>query len=169
MPEWTYSDVSTSEKYYVAAYAKMSNKQNSIKRAQVEAKNLFAEHINVIVKEYTTTNFADFVVGPNESLSMDSFLSLSKQYASASFKGAKQETLWFDSNGGVWVLMSIPTEEVKKSFNKAVDEIWQKEADEESNVLMHEFVNNFIKKYFIKDVKEAKNENQETCNSFTNI
>lgn len=159
LPEWIYSDVSTIEKYCVVAYAKMSNKQNSIKRAQAEAKNLFAEHIKVKVNEYTKINSVDSIVGSNESLLMDSFMTLSRQYVSASFKGAKQEALWFDPDGGVWVLMSIPTEEIKKSFNKAVDETWLKEIEEESNILMHEFVNNFITKYFIKDVKEEEHAN----------
>ena len=148
-PEWINSDVSTPEKYCVAAYAKMSKRQNSIRRAQAEAKTLFAENISTAITSIIEVFSAESDDGKN-SETVDGFITLSKQYSNAVFRGAKQEAMWDDPDGGVWVLMSIPTEELEKAMAKAADEIWGNEGENEStsaqtaNRMMHEA----IEKYF---------------------
>lgn len=148
-PEWVRNDVSTAEKYCVSAYGKMSKRQNSIRRAQAEAKTVFAENIGVAVTSVVEMFSAEFSDGEATD-TLDGFITLSKQYSNAAFRGAKQEAMWDDPDGGVWVLMSIPTEELEKAMAKAADEIWGTEGEnantsaQTANRMMHEA----IEKYF---------------------
>ena len=145
-PYWIYNDVSTSEKYYISAYAKMSKKQNSIKKAQIEARNLLAEHINTVVSEIVETYSSEFSVD-DETQIVDTFLSISKQYSQATIRGAKQEEMWDSPDGGVWILMSVPTAEIENALNSAVDETW-KTGDISSFENAKRMMNEAIDKYF---------------------
>lgn len=147
-PGWVYNDVSTADKYCVSAYAKMSKKQNSIRKAQIEARNLLAEYVNTVVSEIVET-YSSEVITDDETQSVDVFLSISKQYSQATIKGAKQESMWDDPDGGVWILMSIPTSEIENALNSAVDETW-KTGDASSfdiaNKVMHEAIGEYFEK-----------------------
>lgn len=58
-PEWVYKTVSTQDMHFETGYGKMSDKQNSIKRATVEAKNKIAAWISTQVKEVVVTYVND--------------------------------------------------------------------------------------------------------------
>lgn len=120
-PDWVYMDISTQDVHYVAAYGKMSTTQNSIKRAQAEAKNLLAEWVSTSVEEIIVTYVNDAGSDANRQ-AMDAFESISKQKATAILSGTKQEDIWEDAEGGVWVLMSIPVENVASQMYGAVSE-----------------------------------------------
>lgn len=149
LPEWTYIDQSTQDVHFAAAYSKMSDRQNSIKRAQAEARNLIAEWVNTAVDEIITTYTNDAGSGSNRQ-AVDAFETLSKQRAQAILSGVKQENMHIDSEGGVWVLMSIPVENVASQMYGAASEAVEQagfernEAAEEANNLM----NAAIDKYF---------------------
>ena len=149
MPEWVYTDMSTQDVHYAVGYGKMSNQMNSIKRAQAEARNAIAEWVNISVEEIITTYTNDAGSDANRQ-AMDAFETLSKQTATAVLSGAKQENMWIDEEGGVYILMSIPVENVASQFYVAAVEaiaetpFVKNEAAAEANSMM----NDAIAKYF---------------------
>lgn len=157
-PDWVYNDVSTSEKVYVSAYAKMSKKQNSIRRAQVEARNLLTEYVNTIVSEIVET-YSSEVITETGSDSVDAFLAMSTQCSQATIKGAKQEDMWDDPDGGVWVLMSIPAAEIEKALGSAVNEVW-KAGDSSAYDMANRIMNKAFEKYF-RENNEGKDDVQD--------
>lgn len=113
-PAWVTRDISTKEVHYAAGYAKQSNLQNSIKRAQVEARNLLAEWVSTSIDEIVIAYTNDAGTDGNRQ-ALDSFEAISKQRAQATISGSKQEAMWEDGDGGVWILLSIPTAAIADS------------------------------------------------------
>lgn len=149
MPEWTYMDMSTQDVHYAVGYANMSNRANSIKRAQAEARNIIAEWVSTAVDEIITTYTNDAGSEGNRQ-AMDAFETLSKQRAQAVLSGSKQEDMFIDEEGGVYILMSIPVENVaSQMYGAAQDAVEQTKfeknaAAQEANNMM----NAAIEKYF---------------------
>ncbi len=157
-PDWVYNDVSTAEKVFVSAYAKMSKKQNSIRKAQSEARNLLAEYINTVINEIVET-YSSEVITDTETKAIDAFLSMSAQCSQATLRGAKQEEMWESPDGGVWVLMSIPTAEIEEALENAVDEAW-KAGDSSAYDIANRIMNETFEKYFGEN-NEGKDDVQD--------
>ncbi|MDD3902624.1 MAG: hypothetical protein WC136_02645 [Sphaerochaeta sp.] len=121
-PDWVYKTVSSQDMHYESGYGKMSDKQNSIKRATVEAKNKIASWISTSVKEVVVTYVNDAGSGDNRQ-AMDAMESISQQVAEATLSGVTTEEMWVDSEGGVWVLCSIPLANIEKSFEPAAEAV----------------------------------------------
>lgn len=147
-PEWVFQDLSNNKTHYVVGYGKLSTLQNSIKRAQTEAKNLIAEWVSTSVDEVITT-FTNDSGNSDNSYALDAFEVVSKQRAQAILSGVEQVDLWEDADGGVWVLMSIPVENVKSQMygaweeatSSATNSLTNKEAAKEANDKMKEAIN----------------------------
>ena len=150
-PEWVFQDLSNNKTHYVVGYGKMSSLQNSIKRAQTEAKNLIAEWVSTSVDEVITTYTNDSGNAEN-GYALDAFEVVSKQRAQAILSGVEQVDLWEDADGGVWILMSIPVENVKSQMFGAWEEatasatnsLTNKEAAKEANDKMAEAINAYF-------------------------
>jgi hypothetical protein len=121
-PDWVYKTVSTQDMHYESGYGKMSDKQISIKRATVEAKNKIAEWVSTSVKEVIVTYVNDAGSGDDRQ-AMDAMESISQQIAEATFSGVTTEEMWVDADGGVWVLCSIPLANIEKSFEPAAEAV----------------------------------------------
>lgn len=121
-PDWVVKTVAAQDMHYETGYAKMSDKQTSIKRATVEAKNKIAEWINTKVKEVIVTYVNDAGSGDNRQ-AIDAMESISLQVAEASLSGVSTEETWVDASGGVWVLCSIPNANVEKNFEPAAEAV----------------------------------------------
>lgn len=117
-PDWVFKTVSAQDVHFESGYGKMSNKQNSIKRATVEAKNKIAAWVSTSVKEVVVTYVNDAGSGDNRQ-AIDAMESISQQVAEATLSGVSTEEMWVDSEGGVWVLCSIPLANIEKSFEPA--------------------------------------------------
>lgn len=117
-PEWVYKTVSAQDSHYESGYGKMSDRQNSIKRATVEAKNKMAEWISTQVKEVIVTYVNDAGSGADRQ-ALDAMESISLQVAEATLSGVTTEEMWIDAEGGVWVLCSIPLSNIQKNFEPA--------------------------------------------------
>ncbi|MDD4396300.1 MAG: hypothetical protein PHT39_01855 [Sphaerochaetaceae bacterium] len=151
-PDWVISDASTAEVHYAAGYGKMSNLQNSIKRAEAEGRNLLAEWVSLAVDEIITSYTNDAGEGANRQ-AMDAFEVVGKQRAQAILSGCTRADMWEDAEGGVWVLMSIPVANVADQMENAAAEATgaksdpdyaKNEAAQEANTMM----NDAIAKYF---------------------
>ena len=131
-PEWVYKTVSAQDRHYESGYGKMSDQQNSIKRATVEAKNKIAEWISTQVKEVIVTYVNDAGSGENRQ-SVDAMESISLQVAEATLSGVTTEEMWIDVEGGVWVLCSIPLGNVEKNFEPAAEAVAEAFATNEAS------------------------------------
>jgi hypothetical protein len=121
-PDWVVKTVSKQDMHYETGYGKMSDKQISIKRATVEAKNKIAEWVSTSVKEVVITYINDAGSGDNRQ-AMDAMESISQQVAEATLSGVTTEEMWVDADNGVWVLCSIPLANIEKSFEPAAETV----------------------------------------------
>lgn len=148
-PDWVYKTVASQDMHYESGYGMMSNKQNSIKRATVEAKNKIAAWVSTSVKEVVITYVNDAGSGDNRQ-SMDAMETISQQVAEATLSGVSTEEMWVDADGGVWVLCSIPLENVQKSFEPAAEAVAEafveSDAAAAANAKMKDAFANLLKK-----------------------
>ena len=100
----------------------MSDRQISIKRATVEAKNKIAEWVSTQVKEVIVTYVNDAGSGSDRQ-ALDAMEAISLQVAEATLSGVTTEEMWIDVEGGVWVLCSIPLENIEKNFQPAAEAV----------------------------------------------
>ena len=147
-PDWVYKTVSAQDMHYESGYGLMSNKQNSIKRATVEAKNKIAEWVSTSVKEVVVTYVNDAGSGDNRQ-AMDAMETISQQVAEATLSGVTTEAMWIDAEGGVWVLCSIPLANVQQSFEPAAEAVAEafveKDAAAAANAKMKDAFANLLK------------------------
>lgn len=147
-PDWVFQDQSTAELQYAAGYGKMANTQNSMKKAQTEARNLLAEYVSTAVKEITTTYSNDAGTDGNRQ-AIDAFESVSMQKSQAVLSGANQMDMWEDVEGGVWILMSIPKANVASQMYDAAKEAASKSFEKnEAAVEANKMMDDAIAKYF---------------------
>ncbi|MDT4762099.1 hypothetical protein [Sphaerochaeta sp. PS] len=148
-PEWVYKAVSTQDMHFESGYGKMSDKQISIKRATVEAKNKIAAWVSTSVKEVVVTYVNDAGSGDNRQ-AMDAMETISQQVAEATLSGVTTESMWIDADGGVWVLCSIPLANIEKSFEPAAEAVAEafveSDAAAAANAKMKDAFANLLKK-----------------------
>ncbi len=148
-PDWVYKTVSSQDMHFESGYGMMSNKQNSIKRATVEAKNKIAAWVSTSVKEVVVTYVNDAGSGDNRQ-AMDAMETISQQVAEATLSGVSTEEMWVDSDGGVWVLCSIPLANIEKSFEPAAEAVAEafveSDAAAAANAKMKDAFANLLKK-----------------------
>lgn len=147
-PEWVYKTVSAQDRHYESGYGKMSDQQNSIKRATVEAKNKMAEWVSTQVKEVIVTYVNDAGSGADRQ-ALDAMEAISLQVAEATLSGVTTEETWIDAEGGVWVLCSIPLANIEENFEPAAaavaEAFSENEAAEVANTRMKDTFSRLLK------------------------
>ena len=147
-PEWVYKTVSAQDRHYENGYGKMSDQQNSIKRATVEAKNKMAEWVSTQVKEVIVTYVNDAGSGADRQ-ALDAMEAIRLQVAEATLSGVATEETWIDAEGGVWVLCSIPLANIEQNFEPAaaaVAEVFaESDAAEAANAKMKDTFSRLLK------------------------
>lgn len=150
-PEWVFKNVSTSERHFASGYGKMSDFNNSLKRATVEAKNNIAAYINENVKQVILTYVSDAGSGDDRQ-ALDAMEVLSRQVAEATLSGVITEEMWVDVDDGVWVLLSISLENIEKAFMPAAqvvaEEFTPNEAAEAATAKMLDAYDRLLKEGF---------------------
>jgi hypothetical protein len=149
-PDWVINDISTQDVHYAVGYGKLSNFTNSQKRALVEGRNLIAEWVSTAVDEVIVNYTNDAGENANRQ-AMDAFEAISKQQASAWLSGSKQESIWEDAEGGVYVLVSIPVANVQSQMIQLAEGV-NKQAFEKNEAaeVANEMMDDAIAKYFGK-------------------
>jgi len=140
-PDWVYKTPTADDRHFESGYGLMSNRQNSIKRAETEAKNKIAGWISTNVEEVVVTYLNDAgSLGDRQAL--DAMEVISKQVAEATLVGVTTEDVWVDKEGGIWVLASIPLANIEYAFEPAaealVDTFTPSAAAEAANAKMKE-------------------------------
>ncbi|NMA22130.1 MAG: hypothetical protein GX938_01265, partial [Spirochaetales bacterium] len=54
---------------------------------------------------------------------LDAMEVISQQVAEATLSGVTTEDVWVDADGGVWVLCSIPVENIERNFEPAAEAV----------------------------------------------
>jgi hypothetical protein len=126
-PEWVNTIPRAADFHYQTGYARLSNKANSIQRANADAKEKISQWISTTVQSVIVNYTSDFGSGDNRQ-SIEAFESISRQIANNSLVGVSQEELWVDQDGGVWVLVSFPIENTLKAFEAAEESFKSNEA-----------------------------------------
>lgn len=117
-PDWVYKTPTADDRHFESGYGLMSNRRNSIKRAETEAKNKIAGWISTNVEEVVVTYLNDAgSIGDRQAL--DAMEVISRQVAEATLVGVTTEDMWVDKDGGVWVLASIPLANIEYAFEPA--------------------------------------------------
>ena len=149
MPDWVFSPGPDDENHYVVGYALMANRMNSMRRAQAEARNVMAEWVSTVVDEVITTYTNDAGEGVNRQ-AVDAFETVSRQRAQAVLSGVQQEDMWVDADGGVYVLMSLPIENIENDLLSVVNETFTSDAFARNDAAeaANQMMNDAIAKYF---------------------
>lgn len=120
-PDWVTTEVKTDDKYYASASAKFANQSNAIKAARTQAKAYLAEYVSSLISEFTKYYANEAGVNGNTE-AMVGFENAIKDKAEAMLTGVMQEDMWEAEDGTIWVLMSMPLENVEQNLQKALDE-----------------------------------------------
>lgn len=137
VPEWFYNTPVAEDVHYATGTAKAMDRQTAIKKAEMAARNQMAEWIETNVKEVLKNYVNDAGEGDNRQ-NLDAFESISVQVATASLKGVTREKLAFTDDGYVYVLMSIPNENVEKAFEPATKAVSEKFSQNEAAEIANE-------------------------------
>jgi len=136
-PEWVNMVPKVADVHYETGYARLSNKANSMKRANADAKEKISQWINTTVQSVVVNYTSDFGSG-DERQALEAYESISRQVSETSLMGVTQESAWVDQEGGVWVLLSMPKENTLKAFEVASKSFEQNDAAAYAQFKMNE-------------------------------
>lgn len=120
-PQWvaTMSQKPTEQLHFEVGYGKLSTFATSLKKAESDARNKIAlwikTDVNTVLKTYTQ----DSGIGDDREL-IEYLEEVSVQTAKVSISGAEIEDSYEDAEGGVYVLMSFPIDNVGKSLDETL-------------------------------------------------
>lgn len=126
-PDWVVTTPKSETQHFETGYAILSNKSNSIKRASAEAKEKISQWINTVV-DSVVVNYTSDSGSADDREALEAFESISRQTSNTSLMGVSQESMWVDPEGGVWVLLSMPKENIAKAFETASKEFERSDA-----------------------------------------
>lgn len=121
-PDWTTHEVTASDRFYAAGSAKFSNQSLAIKAARTQAKANLAEYIASLIKEITEYYMNQAGINGDDE-AMAGAENAMKDKAEAMLTGIMQEDMWEAEDGTIWVLMSMPLENVEQNITRALEEI----------------------------------------------
>lgn len=127
-PDWVNQTPKLADYHFETGYAKLSNKANSIKRANADAKEKISQWVNTKVQSVVVNYTSDYGSGDENRQAVEAFESISRQISNTSLSGVSQEGMWVDADGGVWVLLSMPIENTLKAFEAAAQDFEENEA-----------------------------------------
>lgn len=136
-PDWVITPPKAEAMHFETGYAHLSNKANSIKRASAEAKEKISQWINTTVESVVVNHTSDMGSGDDRQ-ALEAFESISRQTSVTSLMGVSQESMWVDPDGGVWVLLSMPKENIAKAFEVATQEFERNDAARYAEYKMNE-------------------------------
>lgn len=124
-PDWVRTEVKTDDKYYASASAKLANQTNAIKAARTQAKAYLAEYVSSLITEFTKYYANEAGINGNTE-AMLGFENAIKDRAEAMLTGVMQEDMWEANDGTIWVLLSMPLENVEQNLQRALEEAAKK-------------------------------------------
>jgi hypothetical protein len=123
-PNWTTNVPNSRTTFYAIGYGKLSNFQNSLMRAEAQAKDRIARWASTTVQGALTNYFLDSGTSGEQTIEM--MESISSQIVNISLNGSRMEEQWTDPDGGVWVLYSYPIRNLKEAYRLKSEELQRK-------------------------------------------
>jgi hypothetical protein len=126
-PAWVNKIPKDADKFYAVGFGNMSSKQNSIVRAEADAKDQIARWVGTSVKNALTNYTNESGEGTNKQV-LDYMESISKQVADQTLVGVERDESWVDPEGAVYVLCSFPKVNIGKGFQEVTGKFVRNEA-----------------------------------------
>lgn len=150
-PDWVGASYETSDKFYTSASAKFSKQSNSIKAARMQAKQFLTEYVrdlNQVIAGYYANESG--INGNTEAI--EGFQDSLMNRAEAVLSGVMQEDMWEAEDGTIWVLMSMPLDNVTQNIKRAYEE-----ASRESNTYIENESAEKAREYLYSAMEELSN------------
>jgi hypothetical protein len=126
-PDWVNKMPKSADTFYAVGFGSMTTKQNSIVRAESDAKDQIARWVGTSVKNALTNYTNESGEGKNKQV-LDYMESISKQVADQTLVGVERDETWVDPDGAVYVLCSFPKANVNKGFEEVTGTFVRNEA-----------------------------------------
>ncbi len=127
MPDWVNKVPKSTETFYAVGYSKLQNRQMAKTAAAQSARDEISRWVGTNVKNALTNYYNEAGEGENVQ-ALSYFENISKQVSDQSLVGSEIEESWVDKEGGVYALVSMPKENVGKSFENVTGNFVRNEA-----------------------------------------
>ncbi|MBR1937817.1 MAG: LPP20 family lipoprotein [Spirochaetales bacterium] len=119
-PEWIIKDYTNKETIYVQGYGKGATFEVSYKKARLDADAELGRYVSNVVQTAVARTLES-----NESVEeytyIDQFKTSASEVGKGVLAGAQVADYWEDKEGGVWVLVSIPTSNLKEQVASTIE------------------------------------------------
>lgn len=119
-PDWIIKDYTNKETIYVQGYGKGATFEVSYKKARLDADAELSRYVSNVVQTAVARTLES-----NESVEeytyIDQFKTSASEVGSGILAGAQVADYWEDKEGGVWVLVSIPTSNLKEQVASTIE------------------------------------------------
>jgi hypothetical protein len=122
-PDWVMQDQSSDKDHYASGYGKGKTFETSMLKAKLNADAALATWIGTSVEAIRDRYIEESDVDSKETY-IDTFVSKAKEAGQAVLSGVTEVDFWEDNEGGVWVLHSIPVENVKAQIHGAINTVF---------------------------------------------
>lgn len=130
VPSWYLIPPSADNLIYSVGYGKMSNMQNSLKMAEMDARGDMTRKIDGTYNDLMKSVFEGYsrkertAEGEINISSLTQSLSNYGSFQASSYlRGTKRENVYIDKDGGCYVLMSMPVSNVYAWFSEILDNV----------------------------------------------
>ncbi len=127
MPAWVNKIPKSTETFYSVGYSPLKNRQQAKTAATQSARDEISRWVGTNVKNALTNYYNEAGEGDNTQ-ALSYFENISKQVSDQCLVGSEIEETWVDKDGGVYSLVSMPKENVGKSFENVTGDFVRNEA-----------------------------------------
>ena len=118
-PEWVIHDMSTKKLHYASGFGEGSTFEIAKEKARLNADAELAlwvsKTVDAVRERYIEENTAN-----TDTTYIDKFVISTKEAGTAVLTGVVEEDFWEDLDGGVWVLVSLPVENVRSQIDYVI-------------------------------------------------
>lgn len=127
-PDWVIYDVSNKTTLYTAGYGTGRTFETAKMKAELNANAEIALWVSTTidtVRERFITESVDIMDAATTEIYMDHFTSASAEVGKAVLSGVTEVDFWEDAEGGVWVLHSVPKENIQAQVQSVIESVFQ--------------------------------------------
>ena len=118
-PDWVIHDQSTKKVHYSAGFGEGRTFETAKMKAKLNADAELALWISTTIDAVRDRYIEEYADNVSETF-VDKFTYSAKEAGQALVTGIVEEDYWEDADGGVWVLVSLPVENVRAQINAAI-------------------------------------------------
>lgn len=127
-PDWVIHDISNKKTLYTTGYGTGRTFETAKMKAELNADAEIALWVSSsvdAVRERFITESVDIMDATTTELYMDHFTSAAAEVGKAILTGVDEVDFWEDADGGVWVLHSVPKENIQAQVQSVIDSVFQ--------------------------------------------